>query len=339
MSVPHYGRHVHLDKDACKEVVFWKNHFAAPPSFPIWPVGAKVEILSFSDASDVAWGGHAQINQDEVQAHGNWIESEQGHRRSSTWRELKAVYYFLQSVASVFHGRNVCHHTDNQNVERIMMNGSRVESLHTEAVAIYDLCMRHRIRLTVTWIPREENGQADYLSKVICKDDYKLDPQVFHRLDDCWGPHSVDVFASHLSAQLPRFFSQFWCPGTSGVDAFALSWAGENNWLFPPPYQVSRVLAHMEEGQEDGTLVVPLWQSQRWWPRIAPENNSPAEFVVDWCDLQVHKGMFKACGRVENCFTDGTLASRVLALRICFCKGCRSKCEGVSFGNRRTLQR
>ena len=102
------------------------------------------------------------------------------------------------------------------NVERILRNGSKVCELQQEAVAIYDLCMRHFVRLEVLWIPREENAKADYMSKYLCKDDYKLDPNVFERLNDRWGPHTIDWFASHLSTQLPRFFSQFWCPGCEG---------------------------------------------------------------------------------------------------------------------------
>ena len=145
-------------------------------------------------------------------------------------------------------GKNVCHKTDNQNVERIISNGSRVPSLQAEAVAIYELCMQHFVRFSVQWIPRDMIQRADYLSKFVCRDDYRLDAQVFAQLDERWGPHTIDVFASHLSAQLPRFYSQFWCPGTEGVDALSLSWVGEKNWLFPPPYLVSPVLAHMAEG-------------------------------------------------------------------------------------------
>ena len=61
----------------------------------------------------------------------------------------------------MLHGKNACHKTDNQNVERIMLNGSHVTELHEEAVAIYGFCLQHCVHLSVKWIPREENGQAD----------------------------------------------------------------------------------------------------------------------------------------------------------------------------------
>ena len=58
---------------------------------------------------------------------------------------------------------------------------------------------------------------------------------VYRLLDNKWGPHSVDRFASNLNNQCKRFNSRWWCPGTEGVDAFGQSWANEVNWLVPPP--------------------------------------------------------------------------------------------------------
>ena len=83
---------------------------------------------------------------------------------------------------------------------------------------------------------REVNLEADYLSKFICKDDFQLAANVFAALNQLWGPHSVDWFASHLSAQVQRFFAQFWCPGCEGVDAFTGMWEKENGWIFPLPH-------------------------------------------------------------------------------------------------------
>ena len=99
------------------------------------------------------------------------------------------MHLLLQSACKFLTGRFVCHHTDNQNVEQILAHGSRVEKLQTEAIGIYELCMRHFIRIDVRWIPRELNEKAGYLSKFVCKDDYKLDEGVFNALDSLWGRH------------------------------------------------------------------------------------------------------------------------------------------------------
>ena len=86
--------------------------------------------------------------------------------------------------------------------------------------------------------------------------------------EEKWDPHSVDRFANHENTQLPRFNSRFWCPGTEAVDAFSVSWAGENNWLVPPIFLIPKVLNHMVALGGRATLVVPAWPSAPFWPFI-----------------------------------------------------------------------
>ena len=83
-----------------------------------------------------------------------------------------------------------------------------------------------------------------------------------------WRPHSVDRCANHENAQLPRFYGRFWCPGTEGVDAFSVPWAGEINRLVPPIFLIPRVLNHLATFGRRGTLVVPAWPSAPFWPLI-----------------------------------------------------------------------
>lgn len=52
-----------------------------------------------------------------------------------------------------------------------------------------------------------KNQLADYLRHIIDHDDWYLDPSMFARLADLWGPHSVDRLANHLNTQLPPFNS------------------------------------------------------------------------------------------------------------------------------------
>ena len=51
--------------------------------------------------------------------------------------------------------------------------------------------------LGLSWIPREHKQCADYLSRVVDFDDWKLNTTVFQILDSMFGPHLVDRFASH----------------------------------------------------------------------------------------------------------------------------------------------
>ncbi|CAH3171782.1 unnamed protein product, partial [Porites evermanni] len=106
-----------------------------------------------------------------------------------------------------------------------------------------------------------------------------LDPSWFASLDGCWGPHTIERFTSVKTKQLDRFCSRFLNPGCEAVDAFTVSWAGDYNWLFPPPYLVPCVLCHMNDGREDRILLVPEWPSASWWPLLFAKHGSwHAEF-------------------------------------------------------------
>ena len=46
------------------------------------------------------------------------------------------------------------------------------------------------------WIPRDLNSVADNISKLVDYDDYMINDAVFNALDDLWGLHTYDRFAT-----------------------------------------------------------------------------------------------------------------------------------------------
>ena len=192
-----------LSSDSRSEVLFWKQNFDNS-GYPIWAPSPKVEVLSYSDASGLGWGGFA-VHINGKPAVGSWSEEESG--KSSTFRELRAIRYVLESYSEDLRGKEVCHRTDNRNAESIMSVGSRVPDLHREAVLVYKLCRELNIRLSVEWVSRNDNSTADELSRVEDATDYMLDRKCFCYIDKLWGPHTVDRFASIKTKQLDRFCS------------------------------------------------------------------------------------------------------------------------------------
>lgn len=94
--------------------------------------------------------------------------------------------------------------------------------------------------------------------------------------------HSSRLLTHKTSDSSSSSFLQPWVnPCIEGVDAFTLSWTGENNWIFPLPYLILRVLKHMEYGKKKGTIVILLWTSALWWPVISTDCRHPKEFVLD----------------------------------------------------------
>ena len=72
----------------------------------------------------------------------------------------------------------------------------------------------------------------------------------------------------------------FWCPGTSGVDAFAYDWRSDLNWLVPPVCLIPRVLKHLVNCRARGVLVVPKWESSLFWPMIIDLQSGVYRFFI-----------------------------------------------------------
>ena len=145
-----------------------------------------------------------------------------------------------------------------------------------------------------------------------------LDPACFTVLDQLWGPHTVDHFASILTRQLPRYCSRYRNPGSEAADAFTVSWQGENNWLFPPPYLIPRILLHMAYGMEEGTLIIPEWPSARWWPLLVSHQNTWQPFVCDSRRILPYNGLFSPGVEASSIFAAGAPAFAVMALHLKF---------------------
>ena len=87
--------------------------------------------------------------------------------KSSTWRELAAIVFALESFAPILEGSLVKWFIDSQTAARVIEVGSIDLDLHRLAIKIFQFCAEHGIRLEVQWIPRTENETADYISRLI----------------------------------------------------------------------------------------------------------------------------------------------------------------------------
>ena len=134
---------------------------------------------------------------------------------------------------------------------------------------VRDLWLWNRdITLTVEHLPGVLNTIADEESQVMKdRSDWRLEPKVFHHIQDRWGPLEVDMFASRLTTQLERFFS--WRPDPE-AEAFNQDWTNlhRRGYASPPWNLVGRVLNRMRQQKITHILVAPVWKSQPWYPAL-----------------------------------------------------------------------
>ena len=185
--------------------------------------------------------------------HKLWEHSERS--KSSTWRELAAIYFSLESFALILEGSLIKWFTDSQTAARIIEVGSMKLDSHRLTTKIFQFCAAHSIRLEVQWIPRTENEKADYISRLIDFDDWQITQDFFLSLDELWDPHTVDVLL--IIIQQSSLNSRFWNPGASGIDFFAQELSSENCLEVPPVFLVARVIHYLSLQKAMATLVVP----------------------------------------------------------------------------------
>lgn len=187
------------------------------------------------------------------------------------------------------------------------------------ATKFFDLCVQRSILLEIAWVPRILNFEADDASKIFDWDDWGVSEHIFKFLNAKWGPFTVDWFANNVNNKLNVFYSKFWCPGTSGVDAFAYNWGNQNNWVVPPVNLVPRVLQHMFVCKAEGTLIVPKWESAIFWPLLVNIHTREFQnFVTDFIEYCKPSQFFIPGSCKHSVFAISPFNGNVLALKIRF---------------------
>lgn len=135
--------------------------------------------------------------------------------------------------------------------------GSPDPALQHLALQAFDAQLAHGFSLQAVWVPRDLNVRADFLSHAAEYPDhgYSLHQALFQLLDEEWGPHTVDRFATASNRLLPRFCSRFFHPEAMWTDALSVAWSGEVNWVFPPVDLAAPAITHLRRCQASGTVI------------------------------------------------------------------------------------
>lgn len=149
------------------------------------------------------------------------------------------------------------------------MGGSKARLCNTLARRIWLWCKERSIWLSAVHIPGILNTEADAESRVFPDEtEWKLDPNIFHQICSKLMQPNVDLFASRLNHQLDCYAAWRPDPSAQFIDAFTMNWHKFKIYAFPPFSLIPRVLQKMLENKGEGVVIVPLWPTQAWWPRM-----------------------------------------------------------------------
>ncbi len=96
-------------------------------------------------------------------------------------------------------GKFVVFQDDAQTLLGVVNRGSPRLILNELARELFWFSLERRIVILVEWVPRGENSLADELSKFIIPNDWMLQRELFRQIEQRWGRHLADLFASNAN--------------------------------------------------------------------------------------------------------------------------------------------
>ena len=78
----------------------------------------------------------------------------------------------------------------------------------------------------------------------------------------------IDLFASRLNHQLPKYMPWHPDPDSCAVDSIQHTWRNLQRYAFPPFCLIRKVLAKVRKDQSLLVIVTPAWQTQSWYAAL-----------------------------------------------------------------------
>ena len=221
-----------------------------------------------TDSSSYAWG--AILLNTLISTQGLWKEEEQNLHINAL--ELKAVLLGVKALCTGMHHCHIQVQIDNQTAVTYINNMGGTHSRICNDIA-FDLlrwCKNNNIWISACHIPGKSNVRADELSRKINDDiEWMLDTDIFQEICQILGKPEIDLFASRINHQLPKYISFLPDSEAFAIDAFSHKW-DMFAYIFPPFNLIPRVLRKLQEDQTEKALViVPKWQAAPWYPKLS----------------------------------------------------------------------
>ena len=223
-------------------------------------------LVLTTDASRSGWGAVLP----PLRVSGRW--SREDSRLHINSLELLAVFRALQSFEDLVKGHSVLVRSDNMTVVAYInhQGGTHSPSLCRLALNLWNWCLSHRIHLSATHIPGVDNLLADFLSRGrFLPSEWMLKNSVFRSICQVLSPPpEIDLFASLLNFQLPKYCSRSRDPQAWRVDAMSFRWSGLRLYAFPPFSMIPRILEKVVQDEAELALIAPYWPKRPWFPKL-----------------------------------------------------------------------
>ena len=143
-------------------------------------------------------------------------------------------------------------------------------ALTAQALELWAVALTAGVSLTAQHIPGIQNVVADTASQQIeTRTKWTLDRKIFQSICQRFYTPEVDLFASRLNHQVPKYVPRYPDLGALAVDAFLLDWSKWTCLIHPPVVLLPRVLRKIKEDRATAVLIIaPNWTGQPWFPDL-----------------------------------------------------------------------
>jgi hypothetical protein len=193
------------------------------------------KIVLETDASETGWG--AKITGVKVMELAGTVTKTE--KDSSTLREIMAVKEALEKGKEILKGNRVEVRIDSQALSHILKKeNSKKTEINDYMKAIWENCRKEKIDLEIKWIPREENKEADALSRVF------------------QSPSTEEQKEIEKIAE------------RNGIKTCRAAESGKYLMLKPDQNYIPKAIKIVQVMKQEVALIVPEWRSALWWPMI-----------------------------------------------------------------------
>ena len=208
-----------------------------------------------------------------VPASGTWKVRERGHH--ITYLELLAVHRTVEAFARELEGRSVLLWEDNQAVMHIITNRTTRSPEMMELLRrLYKLLDQLGVSIHSRYIATDQNSLADALSRGSPFDELAIRDAAWAEIERDHGPHTADRYARASNTRATRWSGRESAAEGERAGALSQSWAGQNNFVFPPPVELPQIAQLLtERPQLQATVVAPYWPAQPWFQLLAEMGN------------------------------------------------------------------
>ncbi len=259
-----FNRIIFLPAECFHEIKWWCSE--GLDSFKAISHG-NPDLIIQTDASGTGWG--ALIVNTKEATQGRWSENEQNLHINVL--ELKAVLLGITALCNNFTKCHIQIQIDNMTAVTYINNMGGTHSLMCNEVAkeIIMWAKDKQIWISACHIAGDSNGAADDLSRKFNDNiEWMLNKALFEKVCLRFGCPDIDLFASRINHQLPKYCSLFPDSNAVAIDAFAHKW-DLFVYAFPPFNLIPRVLRKLrEDNTRKAIIIVPKWNVSPWWPSL-----------------------------------------------------------------------